>query len=182
MENSQLKYDRLRSLSVFALAVSILISGALVYFHPAYRYYKDYSQSLRSSFDDFRRHVDIDILSSVSNLTAIALSAVASGVGSSSPSIPPVAISNIVADLRSDDFRDFFIVSDFRYNYARSSYGENNTVTLHGWEYSLGDKYLGSPITYISPSCVQLSNGVVLLPPVFGDLSQKYKNGVVAHE
>lgn len=159
-----------KQLIVILLCTVVIFASALVHMaHPAYAKYAEVERLLERRQTEFERRIEQTLIPELSRLV--------DAVGKSSPSPD----SQVV---RSDPLtveRPPDITTDYRFSLAGTSLtGVLAVARIDGWDYMLGDPYLGSQIVHISPSCAILSDGRKILPfrSARSDTMDKKEKGV----
>ena len=122
------------------LLIAALFFNAIIHFRsPAYRYYKEQCEELRSLYDEFQDRVKDEFVPAIKDLATNMVDSVSLPRQAGAPGLPARG---------SVEF-----VSDYRYQRASCSYYGIEGCFIDGWFYRLGDRYLGSPILAVEPSC-----------------------------
>ena len=128
-----------QELSAWLLIASLIFNAIIHFRSPAYRYYKEQCEDLRSQYDDFQSRVQDEFVPAIKDLATNIVNSV---------SLPRQSVAAGVPARGTVEF-----VSDYRYQRASSSYYGIEGCYIDGWFYRLGDRYLGSPILAVEPSC-----------------------------
>lgn len=128
-----------QELSAWLLIISLFFNAIVHYRSPAYRYYKEQCEELRSQYDEFQGRVQDEFVPAIKELATNMVNSV---------SFPRQAAASGMPARGTVEF-----VSDYRYQRASSSYYGIEGCYIDGWFYRLGDRYLGSPIVAVEPSC-----------------------------
>lgn len=128
-----------QELSAWLLIASLIFNAIIHFRSPAYRYYKEQCEELRSQYDEFQCRVKDEFVPAIKDLATNMVNSVSLPRQADAPGLPVRG---------SVEF-----VSDYRYQRASSSYYGIEGCFIDGWFYRLGDRYLGSPILAVEPSC-----------------------------
>lgn len=135
---------------LFAIAVGLFFDAIVHLQHPAYRFYKSNLSSLRSDVEVFKRQIRAEFVPSmeslISNVTVIAEGRYKAFTDDGVDEFVDEEESTVEHAAPSSLSGDFYLAS------------HTPMVRIDGWDYRLGDDYLGEPIVYLSPSVVRTSH------------------------
>lgn len=125
------------------ILIAALVANAWIHFRsPAYRYYREQSEQLDERVSAFESRVRDEFVPALKDIATNMVAAV------SSPSPFGLQSSGDLVQRGGVEF-----VQDYRSQYARTGGYVVSGCFIDGHFYRLGDRYLGSPIIEIEPSC-----------------------------
>lgn len=121
------------------ILIAALVANFFVHLRsPAYRFYREKAEDLDERYASFEQRVEHEFVPAIRDLATNMTAAAAS----SGPFVEGVPQRGSVE-----------YVSDYRHQYARTGGYVLSGCYIEGHFYRLGDRYLGSPILEIEPSC-----------------------------
>lgn len=120
------------------ILIAALVADVLVHFRsPAYRFYREKAADLDGRYSAFERRVEAEFVPAIRDVvTNMNLSVSSRGITEGVPKSGSVEY-----------------VTDYRQQYARTGGYSVSGCYIDGHFYRLGDRYLGSPLVEIEPSC-----------------------------